>query len=98
VVVIVNNIGLAQALDDQNEMDSALTVYHLSDQKWKAKSGGHRFENPSQAFNAVQEFIFKSQLHFQLIDFDNHLDDIRMDWNNKHINDVIDNWIKVSVD
>ncbi|CAG2167229.1 unnamed protein product [Oppiella nova] len=98
VVVMVNNIGLAQALDDQNEMDSALTVYHLSDQKWKAKSGGHRFENPSQAFNAVQEFIFKSQLHFQLIDFDNHLDDIRMDWNNKHINDVIDNWIKVSVD
>ncbi|CAG2106722.1 unnamed protein product [Medioppia subpectinata] len=52
VVVMVNNIGLAQALDDQNEIDSALTVYHMNDQKWRSKSGGHRFENPSQAFNA----------------------------------------------
>ena len=95
---MVNNLGLAQALDDQNEIDSALTLYQFIDQKWKQKSGGHRFEAPTQAFNAVQELVFKNQMHLNLIDFDNHLDDIKTDWNNKHINDVIDKWINVSVD
>ncbi|XP_054164849.1 ER membrane protein complex subunit 8-like [Oppia nitens] len=96
MVVMVNNLGLAQALDDHNEIESALTVYHFNDQKWKSRSGGYHFDNPKQAFDAVQEFIFKDQKHLNLIDFDNHLDDIRLDWNNKHINDMIDKWIKVS--
>jgi len=98
VLVMVNNFGLASALDDQNEMSSALTLYQYNDGKWKLKTGGHHIDRSTVAFTAVQEFIFKNQYHLNVIDFDNHLDDIKADWNNKAINDSIDEWISVSLD
>jgi len=98
VIVMVNNFGLSSALDDQNEIESALSLYQFSDNKWKLKTGGHRIDRSTIAFSAIHEFIYKNQYHLNLSDFDNHLDDIKSDWNNKAINDIIDDWIKISVD
>lgn len=94
LLVMVNNLGLAQALDDQNEIETALTTYQMVDQKWKQRTGGYRFHDPKQAFDAVQELIFKKQIHLTLNDFDNHLDDIKADWNNPDINQTIDQLVR----
>jgi hypothetical protein len=98
VIVMVNNFGLSSALDDQNEIESALSLYQFNDNKWKLKTGGHRIDRSTVAFSAIHEFIYKNQHHLNLSDFDNHLDDIKSDWNNKAINDIIDDWIQISVD
>lgn len=35
----VNNFGLASALNEPDEVESAINLYQLSDGKWKIKAG-----------------------------------------------------------
>ena len=41
-----------------------------------------------EALPAASSMV-KSKAYRQLIDFDNHLDDISLDWNNTHINEML---------
>jgi len=79
---------------DNNEMDTniaekpALKMYTLADGKWRENSH----------WNLIGEHISLSHVskliglktYKGLIDFDNHLDDISLDWLNTGINKVVD--------
>ena len=38
----------------------------------------------------MNQLIYEQQLHYDLTDFDNHLDDVSKDWSNKALNENID--------
>ncbi|RWS03857.1 COX4 neighbor-like protein [Dinothrombium tinctorium] len=93
-LVMVNNFGLPSAVCDQNNIENALLLYQCVDGKWKSKSG-IVYENPTATLSCIQQLIYQKQLHFNLVDFDNHLDDVTNDWRNQHINELINEIIAV---
>ena len=57
-------------------------------------SNSLRLEKPSQAFESLNELLFNKQLHYDLVDFDNHLDDITSDWANLALNRTISKFLE----
>lgn len=53
-----------------------------------------KLDDHKQAFDCLSELVYSKQRHFEIHDFDNHLDDISADWSNKALNQLIDNTIK----
>jgi hypothetical protein len=94
VLLMVHNFGLASSVQEESDAETALHLYTCNDSKWRQKTGSLRLDDPKKAFDCLNELIYAQQRHFDLIDFDNHLDDISGDWANKHINLMIDNTIK----
>jgi len=94
VMLMVNNYGLANAFDSIKDLDKALNLYQFVDGIWKMKNGGFHYDSPSTALECVNYFIYDVKLHESLIDFDNHLDDIKCDWTNESLNNVLDQFVQ----
>lgn len=61
------------------------------DGKWKPKDKwGVIFEGGTALTDATYSLL-KSEEYRNLVDFDNHLDNISLDWQNCHLNELIDN-------
>lgn len=74
---------------DNNEVPStsSLKFYERSaDGKWKLRQTEVCFE--SGCDDTIQDFL-DSNVQRDLVDFDNHFDDITMNWLNQHINQLI---------
>jgi len=97
VLMMVYNFGLATSVQEESDAETALQLYTCNDAKWRHKGGCLSLENPKQAFDILNELIYGKQLHYELYDFDNHLDDITADWSNKYINTLIDNTINAEI-
>jgi len=94
VLVMINNFGLAASVQDENDAENALHLYASHDGKWKLKPSSLKLDDHKQAFDCLNELVYSKQRHFEIHDFDNHLDDISIDWSNNALNQLIDNTIK----
>nr|CAG4636467.1 EOG090X0C9C [Eubosmina coregoni] len=85
-LVLVNNRQLAKQMTQ-----SALNVIQFSDGKWKVKDKENLklLPNNEAAFNSVSSLIF-DKVYKDVIDFDDHLDDISQDWLNVALKEFID--------
>ncbi|NP_001188058.1 ER membrane protein complex subunit 8 [Ictalurus punctatus] len=64
----------------------ALSIYDHSDNKWKCRDPSiDPFEDWTEA-QKITSALLESRSYENLIDFDNHLDDLRNDWTNPEIN------------
>jgi len=90
---MINNFGLANAFESVKELDKAVNLYQFGDGKWKLKNGGFRIDRAETTLDALNYFIYDVKLHESLNDFDNHLDDIKIDWTNEAVNQVLDEFI-----
>ncbi|KAK3570938.1 hypothetical protein QTP86_030928 [Hemibagrus guttatus] len=64
----------------------ALSIYDHSDNKWKCRDPSvDPFEDWTEA-QKITAALLESRSYESLIDFDNHLDDLRNDWTNPEIN------------
>ncbi|RWS27063.1 COX4 neighbor-like protein [Leptotrombidium deliense] len=95
VMVRINNFGLPNVLSDKSNIDNAVHLYTCVDGKWKQKSGIVH-ENATKTLSAIQHLVYKKQVHMNIIDFDNHLDDVKCDWRNEDINEQINETISVN--
>lgn len=49
-----------------------------------------KLEDCEASFKLVNELIYDQQLQYDLVDFDNHLDDVSKDWSNRSVNKRIE--------
>lgn len=64
----------------------ALSIYDHSDNKWKCRDPSiDPFEDWTEA-QKITSALLENRSYENLIDFDNHLDDLRNDWTNPEIN------------
>jgi hypothetical protein len=76
-------------VDNENafrETESAYQAYTFGDGKWKKYDKGLIFEMDDVD---VACSLIRSHVYRDIIDFDNHLDDISLDWRNADISDQI---------
>nr|XP_039248003.1 ER membrane protein complex subunit 8/9 homolog [Styela clava] len=79
VLVIIDNLEVPN--------NKSLKFYErASDAKWKPRQSSVSFEDGSE--DALQDFLDRN-VHKDLVDFDNHLDDISLHWLNHDINQLI---------
>lgn len=76
------------SLDNSKVPSSSSLVFfeRASDGKWKKRTSDVTFETGSD--DTIQDFL-DSNIQRDLVDFDNHLDDISSHWLNSHINQLI---------
>ncbi|CAH1711022.1 unnamed protein product [Aphis gossypii] len=75
-MVVINN-----RLMELNQKESALIVHAQDDGKWKRLNNSNvQIENVALAAASA---VLQQQLYNNLVDFDNHLDNLALDWLNK---------------
>lgn len=75
-MVVINN-----RLMELNQKESALIVHTQDDGKWKRLNNSNvQIENVALAAAST---VLQQQLYNNLVDFDNHLDNLALDWLNK---------------
>ncbi|KAF0759170.1 ER membrane protein complex subunit 8/9 isoform X1 [Aphis craccivora] len=75
-MVVINN-----RLMELNQKESALIVHTQDDGKWKRLNNSNvQIENVTLAAAST---VLQQQLYNNLVDFDNHLDNLALDWLNK---------------
>ena len=90
---INENVGNALlVMVDNNKMDveckeTALDVYMLKDSKWST-SGWYLIGGDSSL--ALVSELITGKTYQNLVDFDNHLDDVSLDWLNIPINKLVE--------
>lgn len=90
----MNSCNLADALSkDDVDLKSTLNLYENTDNKWRSSSISINHDD-KQVLDAIRYFIFKQQDHLTFNDFDCHLHDIKCDWLNQSLNNLIDDWSK----
>ncbi|XP_066582564.1 ER membrane protein complex subunit 8-like [Prorops nasuta] len=84
ILVVIDNKALSLT------SGSPLRISQFIDGKWKAKDKANIiYEDEADKPNLMVNLIKEDQ-HKNLIDFDNHLDDIALDWLNKKLNKIIE--------
>lgn len=84
-LVMIDNQKMSLDCDDV-----AFHLYQCSDNKWKLKDKNSvHFEQGHKALG-VASALLHSKAYRKLADFDNHLDDISLDWSNQTINEEIE--------
>ncbi|KAG8224459.1 hypothetical protein J437_LFUL003182 [Ladona fulva] len=85
-LVVVDNRRLS--LDMKK---SALIVSQFSDGKWKNKERSSiSLEGPSGVLQETAATLLQHNNQDMIVDFDNHLDDVSLDWMNPEVNELID--------
>ncbi|XP_034934053.1 ER membrane protein complex subunit 8 [Chelonus insularis] len=64
-------------------------LQHSSDGKWKLKDKADILYEGGDAVTEAITVLLKEKRYENLIDFDNHLDDISLDWHNNELNKII---------
>lgn len=97
ILLMVSNYDLAAAIDDVDKLKIPFYMYQNVDGKWKLPSNPNSknfsLEGQSDIFELVKLLVFKQQQHLNIIDFDSHLENIKNDWRNIKLNELIDEWI-----
>ncbi|KAL7307405.1 hypothetical protein TKK_0000586 [Trichogramma kaykai] len=85
IIAMVDNKELSIDMDR-----FALKVSQYSDGKWKVKDRASiRYEGDDTLLKALYK-LNKDERYRDLYDFDNHLDDVSLDWRNRKLNKIID--------
>lgn len=72
----------------------ALRVAQYSEGKYRLVDSQRVNVEPACVLEACASLL-QRQAYKQLIDFDNHLDDISLDWSNQQINDDVTDMLKL---
>ncbi|XP_028649548.1 ER membrane protein complex subunit 9 [Erpetoichthys calabaricus] len=78
---------------DNSKVDSGIPpvlLYEKKDSKWILKDKNLVMWRQWEETKRVANALLESKAYRQLVDFDTHLDDIRQDWTNQHINAKIE--------
>nr|BAN20869.1 conserved hypothetical protein [Riptortus pedestris] len=86
-LVVVDNRKLTLIMDEP-----AIKVYQSVDGKWKSVDSSN-INVSENCLDAASELLQRQAFH-ELVDFDNHLDDISKDWRNPDLNRRIDKVIE----
>lgn len=84
IVVIVDNKRLVKHLDTP-----AIKISQFADGKWKKRDANSFMFTNSYILESVSNLLHHG-VHKELVDFDNHLDDLTLDWSNKGIHTLLD--------
>ncbi|CAH0381667.1 unnamed protein product [Bemisia tabaci] len=84
-LVAVNNTKMTLDMKE-----SPLSVTQFSGNKWSPVSS----LVPDSILNATSIMLQERWHEFDLVDFDNHLDDIALDWKNSKLNEAIDKLVE----
>ncbi|XP_075996373.1 ER membrane protein complex subunit 8 [Genypterus blacodes] len=80
-IVMVDNSRLSISC-----FEPIVLIYDHHDNKWRGRDGNYEcFEDWHEA-QKITSALLEGRSYEQLIDFDNHLDDLRNDWTNPVIN------------
>lgn len=85
VMVVVDNREVTFGMDS-----NPLRVSHFIDGKWKSRDQTNVMYDTAKARGNIIHSLLKSEHYRTLIDFDNHLDDVSLNWENKTLNKIID--------
>ncbi|XP_063995210.1 ER membrane protein complex subunit 8 [Diachasmimorpha longicaudata] len=98
---IADNYGNAvMAVIDNRELShnmstNPLRVSQFQDGKWKLHDKADIVYEGGEAVPTALESLLREARYQQLIDFDNHLDNISLDWHNSELNKIIKKTISV---
>lgn len=70
-------------------LEPAIHVYELHENKWRCKDPHIDFCEDWTEAQRIAASLLDSKSYETLVDFDNHLDDIRNDWTNPEINKAV---------
>ncbi|KGL81328.1 ER membrane protein complex subunit 8, partial [Tinamus guttatus] len=70
-------------------VEPAIHVYELHENKWRCKDPHVDFCEDWSEAQRIAASLLDSKSYETLVDFDNHLDDIRNDWTNPEINKAV---------
>ncbi|KAF1615308.1 ER membrane protein complex subunit 8, partial [Eudyptes chrysolophus] len=70
-------------------VEPAIHVYELHENKWRCKDPHVDFCEDWTEAQRISASLLDSKSYETLVDFDNHLDDIRNDWTNPEINKAV---------
>lgn len=89
---MISNFNLTVSIDDASKLNSTLFIYTNNDGKWKLKNNSRDFKLEDAEFveDVIQDIVFTKQYHLNLVDFDSHLENIKLDWHNSTLNRYID--------
>ncbi|OTF78918.1 COX4 neighbor protein-like protein [Euroglyphus maynei] len=94
VMIMLNDYNLATSIDHAEKLNQPLFLFTHVDGKLKLKSAnnarGFQLENFPLLYQAIQELIFRKQYHLNLVDFDAHLENVKNDWRNVKLNEIIE--------
>lgn len=95
VLFMISNYDLATAVDDSEKLDQPFYMFNYTDGKWKLRnnssnSRNFQLESSLKTFKLLNELILEKKYHLNLIDFDLHLENVKLDWRNSKLNEVID--------
>lgn len=83
ILMMINNQKM-----DSDCKETALQLYQMQDNKWKDIPSWHLVGGDVALVGCCE--LIRAKTYQSLIDFDNHLDDISLDWLNTQINKVIE--------
>ncbi|KAK2586282.1 hypothetical protein KPH14_001537 [Odynerus spinipes] len=77
-----------------NMTSSPLRISQYVDGKWKLKDKANIFYEGGVAPTDALYSLLEGEQYRNLVDFDNHLDNIALDWQNQKLNKVIDETVE----
>lgn len=94
---MLNDYNLATFIDHAEKLNQPLFMYNYVDGKLKLKSinnnvRGFQLENFQTLYQAIQELIVRKQYHLNIVDFDSHLENVKHDWRNTKLDEMIENF------
>lgn len=85
LMVVIDNKDITLQMNS-----NPLRVAQFVDGKWKAKDIIDISYEKLVTYTGALHSLLKAEQYRNLVDFDNHLDDISLDWQNRKLNKIID--------
>ncbi|XP_032682911.1 ER membrane protein complex subunit 8 [Odontomachus brunneus] len=73
-----------------NMQSSPLRISQSVDGKWKPKDKANIIYEGDVVYTDIMYSLLKEEQYRNLVDFDNHLDNIALDWQNQELNKIIE--------
>ncbi|XP_015595278.1 ER membrane protein complex subunit 8/9 homolog [Cephus cinctus] len=67
-----------------------LRISQNSDGKWKTKDKSNIIFEDDDSLTETMYLLMKTEAYRNVVDFDNHLDNVALDWQNLELNDIIE--------
>ncbi|XP_031564691.1 ER membrane protein complex subunit 8-like [Actinia tenebrosa] len=83
-ILMIDNTKMSIACDEV-----AVRCYIVQENKWKMNDKDLCIDGGEETLSLTSELI-EGKAYQSLVDFDNHLDDITLDWSNRDINRLVD--------
>jgi len=89
VLFMIDNQQLPSCTRRTDSQDLALCLYHNYDGKWKQNDSANIILEKREMTLGVVAKLLETKCHRTLVDFDNHLDNIALSWENISLNEEI---------